>query len=154
VLRLFALQAERARAAAGGAPVPAVAPGGDDGAAPAPVAKHCGAGSAGIAIDPYGNVYPCVQWRRPAGNLHRQPIAEIWQGSAALAEVRRLTVEAKQVVDAHGPDGALLSFCPGTAAALAGDPLAVYPSALRRMEVAREARDAASGGKRVLLPIV
>ena len=33
----------------------------------------------GIAIDPYGNVYPCVQWRRPVGNLHRQRIGEIWQ---------------------------------------------------------------------------
>src|SRR4029078_9336265 len=35
-----------------------------------PTSKHCGAGSSGIAIDPFGNIYPCVQWRKAVGNLH------------------------------------------------------------------------------------
>src|SRR6185295_9631429 len=66
VLRLFRLQFERGRSIAGMAGAPAeVARGGDDGTMPAPLHKHCGAGSSGIAVDPYGNVYPCVQWRRP-----------------------------------------------------------------------------------------
>src|SRR6185503_6358743 len=65
VLRLFRLQFERGRAAAGGPGGSVeVARGGDDGTVPVPLDKHCGAGSAGIAVDPYGNVYPCVQWRR------------------------------------------------------------------------------------------
>jgi len=137
---------------AGAAAPVAVAPGGDDGAAPVPARKHCGAGSSGVAIDPYGNVYPCVQWRRPVGNLHERPIGEIWRGSPALAEVRELTVEAKRVVEGYGPAGALLNFCPGSAAAHGGDPLEVYPSAVRRMELVLEAQG--TGAKKVLLPIV
>src|SRR4051812_49806679 len=97
VARMFALQAARSRSSAGEAL--AVAKGGDDGTLPAAVEKHCGAGSAGVAVDPYGNVYPCVQWRRPVGNLHQQSIREIWTGSAGLREVRDLTTRAKGLVD-------------------------------------------------------
>ena len=66
------------------------------------------AGSAGVAVDPYGNVYPCVQWRRPVGNLHQQSIGEIWTTSAGLRQVRELTTQAKGLVDSYGPAGALL----------------------------------------------
>ena len=135
VAELFRLQAERARRASSGSPAPlasSIARGGDDGTVPAGPGKHCGAGSAGIAVDPFGNVYPCVQWRRPVGNLHRQSIREIWTGSRDLAEVRDLTVQVKERVDAYGPRGPLLSFCPGAAATRTGDPLAVYPEAERR----------------------
>lgn len=151
VKRLFELQFERGRAAAGNAGVE-VARGADDGTLPAPVHKHCGAGSSGVAIDPYGNVYPCVQWRRPVGNLHRQPIAEIWRGSTGLAEVRETTVRAKEVVDGYGPGGFLLNFCPGSAAVQAGDPLRVYPAAVQRLEVLQEVM--ADEKKRPLLPIL
>ncbi|HKV11537.1 MAG TPA: radical SAM protein [Thermoanaerobaculia bacterium] len=151
VKRLFELQFERGRVAEGKAAVE-VAKGADDGTLPAPSHKHCGAGSSGLAIDPYGNVYPCVQWRRPVGNLHRQPIAEIWHGSGGLAEVRETTVRAKEVVEGHGPGGALLNFCPGSAAMSMGDPLRVYPGAVQRMEVLQEVM--ADGKKRPLLPVL
>jgi len=173
VARLFALQMARARAlsaadpqaAAGGSMANsglAVAKGGDDGTMPAPAEKHCGAGSAGIAVDPYGNVYPCVQWRRAVGNLHRQSIREIWAGSAGLREVRALTAQAKELVDSYGPAGGLMSFCPGSAAVRSGDPLQVYPEALRRMDMMGEAlagadgveAAAASPAPRAVLPIV
>ncbi len=164
VLRLFTIQQERALAAMPA--MPAVAPsggaaasiarGGDDGTVPSAVYKHCGAGSSGISVDPYGNVYPCVQWRRPVGNLHEQRIGEIWSGSAGLAEIRQITTAAKGMVDGYGAAGPLLNFCPGNADAHGGDPLAVYPSALRRMEVAAEAqlKVGGAGGKRTLLPIL
>lgn len=162
VLRLFRLQEERARRAMEGqepatpaAATVAIARGADDGTAPmAPISvdKHCGAGSSGIAVDPYGNVYPCVQWRRPVGNLHEQRIGEIWAGSAGLSQVREITAAAKRLVDGYGPAGPLLNFCPGNAEAHRGDPLAVYPSALSRMELAAEAQGA--GRKKPLLPIL
>ena len=167
VRRLFALlgeRAERARqdAGPGGAaaaasssspptPLAAAMRQADDGLAPATADKHCGAGSSGIAVDPYGNVYPCVQWRRPVGNLHRQSIREIWATSAGLADVRALTVEAKRVVDGYGAAGPLLAFCPGNAAALTGDPLRVYAGAEGRMELALEAQEAR---KKTLLPVL
>jgi len=157
VLRLFATQEERARRAqekngavsdAGGATgAVAVAKGGDDGSMPIAPKKHCGAGSSGIAVDPYGNVYPCVQWRRAVGNLHERTLSEIWTGSRDLDEIRDLTARAKQVVDGYGAAGALLNFCPGNAEALGGDPLRVYPAARSRMELAQQA------GK-TLLPIL
>jgi mycofactocin biosynthetic radical S-adenosylmethionine protein MftC len=150
VLRLFRLQFERGRAAAG--EPSAVARGGDDGTMPTPVHKHCGAGSSGIAIDPYGNVYPCVQWRRPVGNLHRQGIREIWRSSRGLAEVRDLSVQIKEMVDSQGPGSHLLNFCPGSAAAQAGNPLSLYPAAEQRRELLEQA--IAEEAARPLLPIV
>lgn len=146
VRRLFALQAERALEAG----ALSIGRGADDGTLPAPVEKHCGAGSAGVAVDPYGNVYPCVQWRRPVGNLHRQTIREIWQGSSGLSEVRGLTAEAKRIVDDYGPSGGFLNFCPGSAATRSGDPLEVYPEARLRMEVT----DEVLARKKNLLPIL
>lgn len=164
VRRLFAVQAERARraeeaaiaqsgatVAQAGAVATAIQKTGDDGTMPVVTRKHCGAGSSGIAVDPYGNVYPCVQWRRPVGNLHERSIRDIWTGSRDLEDIRGLTVRAKQVIETYGPNGPLLNFCPGSAATLTGDPLAVYPEAERRMKLAREAQEA---GKRTLLPIV
>ena len=170
ILRLFAVQEERGRRwreaqASGGvgaelAAAPAlssgsaIGKGADDGTMPVAPQKHCGAGSSGIAVDPYGNVYPCVQWRRPVGNLHERSIREIWTGSNDLDDIRALTARAKQVVDGYGEAGALLNFCPGSAATFGGDPLAVYPQALRRMELAQEAQRSGPAGKKVLLPIV
>ncbi|HZF07729.1 MAG TPA: radical SAM protein [Thermoanaerobaculia bacterium] len=159
MLRLFAVQEERARLAweraNRGEPESAksgVARGADDETMPVSVHKHCGAGSAGIAVDPYGNVYPCVQWRRPVGNLHERRIGEIWAQSTGLKEVREITAAAKGVVEGYGASGPLLNFCPGNADAHTGDPLTVYPSALRRMELAEES--VRSGSKKTLLPIV
>jgi MoaA/NifB/PqqE/SkfB family radical SAM enzyme len=86
-------------------------------AAPVKVTKHCGAGSSGIAIDPYGNIYPCVQWRRSVANLHETRVSAIW--GTAFDEFRRETEEAAGVVAAH-PHGKLLNFCPGLAEVLTG----------------------------------
>lgn len=154
VLRLFRLQFARGRAREGAAGPSAVevARGGDDGTVPVPLHKHCGAGSSGIAVDPYGNVYPCVQWRRPVGNLHRQSIREIWQGSAGLADVRELTVQVKQRVDGQGPGAHLLNFCPGSAAGQTGSPLKLYPAAVQRRELLEQVMQEEAG--RPLLPVV
>jgi MoaA/NifB/PqqE/SkfB family radical SAM enzyme len=150
VLRLFRLQFERGRKAGAGAPVE-VARGGDDGTLPAPVHKHCGAGSSGLAVDPFGNVYPCVQWRRPVGNLHQQGIREIWTGSQGLREVRDLTAEVKGMVDAQGPGGVLFNFCPGAADVHTGSPLHLYPAAMQRREALEQVIEEE---KRILLPVV
>jgi len=93
--------------------------------------KQCGAGSSTVAVDPYGNVYPCVQWRRPLGNLHRQTVKEIWNGGSRLDDIRALTIEAKRLVDGFGSNGGELDFCPGLAELNTGDPLLVYPEMRR-----------------------
>ena len=73
---------------------------------------------------PIGNVYPCVQWRRPVGNLHRQSIREIWTGSAGAARgARRSRPRPSGGWTPYGPSGGFLNFCPGSAAIRTGDPL-------------------------------
>ena len=126
--RLFRL--ERQRGAAGQEETPPPPAGIETG-------KYCGAGSAGIAVDPYGDVYPCVQWRRPCGNLHDRSIREIWNGSRGLDDARALQPAILRQVAGFGPDAPFLNFCPGTAEAVTGDPLRAYPSALRRAELIR-----------------
>ena len=111
--------------------------------------KNCGAGSSGIAVDPHGNVYPCVQWRRPLGNLHQASMREIWESSPVLGEVRGLTVEARKRREGLGETGRWMSFCPGLSEQATGDPLGVEPGALTRAALLRQVRtgegDAAAG---------
>ena len=127
LVRLFALQRERAAARRDDQePHPADA-------AEVVGSKHCGAGSATVTVDPFGNVYPCVQWRRRVGNLHQQSIQTIWRQSRELAEVRRLAVEVKQAVGQHGPLG--FGFCPGLAEQETNDPAGLYRAARRLLEL-------------------
>ncbi|HEX7154594.1 MAG TPA: radical SAM protein [Thermoanaerobaculia bacterium] len=109
-------------------------PAADDELPPPATDKHCGAGSSGIAIDPYGNVYPCVQWRRPVASLHEKSIREIWGFSPVLDEIRQETVLARDVVAAH-PRGALLNFCPGLAEVLTGSATTVPEELESRAEI-------------------
>lgn len=136
---LFRLEFERGAAAqAAASPRPVEVGRQADDAVPVSISKHCGAGSSSIAIDPFGNVYPCVQWRVPSGNLHEATIQEIWSGSAALAKVRLQTEEVKGAL-AGVKDAALMNFCPGLAASRSGgDPLAVYEGATQRAAIVGE----------------
>ena len=54
--------------------------------------RTCGIGLKAIALDPYGNVFPCVQVRWKAGNVRETPLHEIWNESAVWQELSRLTV--------------------------------------------------------------
>lgn len=111
--------------------------------------KHCGAGSATIAVDPFGSVYPCVQWRRAVGSLHDRSIEKIWTGSEDLEDVRRTTQAVKGMIRDGGDYAAAMSFCPGTAAAQTGSPLGLYPAAAARRGLRQEAEN-----RGTLLPIV
>ncbi len=155
LMRLFRLQAERVAAAQrSGAEGPGATTNreGDELVSPpVSVEKHCGAGSTAIAVDPYGNVYPCVQWRRSVGNLHEKSIKEIWFGSADLDDIRQLTVEAKQMVDGHGPAGKLMRFCPGLAELKTGNPLGLYGEAKTTMTIQQQVLEQT---KRQALPVI
>lgn len=106
--RLESLLAERSPRGEGGASD-------DGGEPPTPWDKVCGSGASGFTVDPWGNLYPCVQWRVPAGNLHRQSVREIWEGSRTLKMVRERTGALAQAVKAQGR-GALGGFsCPALA---------------------------------------
>jgi MoaA/NifB/PqqE/SkfB family radical SAM enzyme len=90
---------------------------------------NCGTARGGFTIDPYGNILPCVAFRRSAGNiLEIDSFEEVWRTSPVLEEVRDLAVEAREKLDEH-PDGAYFQFCLGVAESQTGDPLRVYPQA-------------------------
>ncbi len=90
---------------------------------------NCGTARAGFTLDPYGNILPCVALRRSAGNiLEIDDLAEVWQKSPVLNEVRDLAVEARQKLDKH-QDGQYFTFCLGVAEVQTGDPLGLYPQA-------------------------
>ena len=89
--------------------------------------KHCGAGSNALAIDPYGSVLPCVQWRVPVGDLHAERVTTIWERSVALREIRETTRAVRAKLEGFGDAGLAARFCPGAAHTHSGDPLAVYP---------------------------
>lgn len=50
----------------------------------------CSAGHTACYISPYGDVYPCVQFPLPCGNVRRTKFLDIWRHSDALNEVRSI----------------------------------------------------------------
>jgi len=50
----------------------------------------CSAGHTSCYISPYGEVFPCVQFPLPSGNLRRQRFVDIWQNSPVLKDVRSI----------------------------------------------------------------
>jgi radical SAM protein with 4Fe4S-binding SPASM domain len=51
----------------------------------------CSAGHTACYVSPYGDVYPCVQFSLPSGNVRRTPFLDIWRHSDQLNEVRSIT---------------------------------------------------------------
>jgi radical SAM protein with 4Fe4S-binding SPASM domain len=56
-------------------------------------ALPCSAGHTACYISPYGDVYPCVQFPLPSGNIRRQRFIDIWRYSDQLNEVRSIRVK-------------------------------------------------------------
>jgi len=50
----------------------------------------CSAAHSFCYISPYGDVFPCVQFPLPSGNLRRQKFIDIWKHSPELNEVRSI----------------------------------------------------------------
>lgn len=55
-------------------------------------ARPCGAGHTACYISPYGDVFPCVQFPLPTGNIRRQRFEDVWRHSSELEEVRAIRV--------------------------------------------------------------
>ncbi len=89
----------------------AVAPGADD--------DHmdnipCSAGHSACYVSPYGDVYPCVQFPLPSGNVRQQKFIDIWKYSPQLEEVRSIRTRDLPVCStcAHSSG---CTRCPGLA---------------------------------------
>jgi len=51
----------------------------------------CSAGHTACYVSPYGDVYPCVQFPLPSGNVRRTKFLDIWHHSPQLNEVRSIS---------------------------------------------------------------
>lgn len=54
--------------------------------------KPCSAGHTACYVTPYGDVYPCVQFPLPTGNVRRTRFLDIWRNSPQMNEVRSIAV--------------------------------------------------------------
>jgi len=74
----------------------------------------CSAGHTACYVSPYGDVYPCVQFPLPTGNVRQTKFLDIWRYSPQLNEVRSITLRDMPSCSkcAHG---ATCTRCPGLA---------------------------------------
>jgi len=74
----------------------------------------CSAGHTACYVSPYGDVYPCVQFPLPSGNVRRTKFVDIWRHSPQLSEVRSIRLRDMPACSrcAHG---ATCTRCPGLA---------------------------------------
>jgi radical SAM protein with 4Fe4S-binding SPASM domain len=74
----------------------------------------CSAGHTLAYISPYGDVFPCVQFPLPTGNVRRQKFIDIWRNSSELNEVR--SIRAKDLTVCSGcRHVGTCTRCPGLA---------------------------------------
>jgi radical SAM protein with 4Fe4S-binding SPASM domain len=53
----------------------------------------CSAGHTACYVSPYGDVFPCVQFPLPTGNVRKQRFIDIWRYSEEMNEVRSIRVK-------------------------------------------------------------
>ena len=74
----------------------------------------CSAGHTACYISPYGDVFPCVQFPLPTGNVRKQKFADIWYRSPQMQEVRSIKIKDLTVCSSCSHAGSC-SRCPGLA---------------------------------------
>jgi radical SAM protein with 4Fe4S-binding SPASM domain len=89
-------------------------------AIPAPVdedslsALPCSAGHTNCYVSPYGDVFPCVQFPLPTGNIRKQRFIDIWRHSDAMNDVRSIRLKDLTTCTSCAHVGSC-SRCPGLA---------------------------------------
>jgi radical SAM protein with 4Fe4S-binding SPASM domain len=56
-------------------------------------ALPCSAGHTTCYVSPYGDVFPCVQFPLPTGNVRKQPFLDIWRHSEQMNDVRSIRMK-------------------------------------------------------------
>ncbi len=104
------------------------------------IEANCGTGRSGFTVDPYGNILPCVAFRRPVANIKRiESLNDVWGSSPVLREVRDIAVEARTRLNKHEDGPYFAGFCMGVAEKQVGDPLGLYPQAEINAKAVRRA---------------
>jgi MoaA/NifB/PqqE/SkfB family radical SAM enzyme len=94
---------------------------------------NCGLGRLTVAVDPEGNVYPCLQWKKTSlGNVREVPLVEMWHASPRRKEAAQVARAANDALLGRGEALARFPFCPALAFERSGDP--VRPDARHELE--------------------
>ncbi|MFI4944824.1 MAG: radical SAM protein [Burkholderiales bacterium] len=102
---------------------------------------NCGLGRTTLAIDPEGNLFPCLQWRRaPLGNVRETPLGLVWSQSAERERAAAAARAANDRLAEAGPVLAAFPYCPALAQQLTGDPLQPDAGHVEQAEAAARAR--------------
>ncbi len=102
---------------------------------------NCGLGRTTLAVDPEGNVFPCMQWRRaPLGNVRDTPLRDMWAGSDERLTAAAVARAANDRLVEAGGALASFPFCPALALQRTGDPLVPDESHRARAEAAERVR--------------
>lgn len=102
--------------------------------------RPCSAGISTCSINPYGDVYPCVQLCCIIGNTRRSPFGEIWRDSPAVNKLRG--VRFADLKDCNAcPNVVHCLRCPGLALLEDGDILGRSTEACRQAEAYRRVHE-------------
>jgi AdoMet-dependent heme synthase len=77
-------------------------------------ATPCSAGHTACYVSPYGDVFPCVQFPLPTGNIRRQRFIDIWRHSEQMNDVRSIRLKDLPTCS-HCTHVSACSRCPGLA---------------------------------------
>jgi len=101
---------------------------------PQPGEEICATARRTCMISPYGDVFPCLVFPVPAGNLREKSFREIWTGSPLLRDLRTKTVD-----DLRGARGVGAFRCGALALIEDGDFLGPFRRGDEMAEIAAEA---------------
>jgi MoaA/NifB/PqqE/SkfB family radical SAM enzyme len=102
---------------------------------------NCGLGRTTLAVDPEGNVFPCLQWRRaPIGNVRETPLAALWAGSPERLAAASVARAANDRMLGAGAALAAFPFCPAIALQRTGDALTPDEGHREQAEIALRIR--------------
>ena len=103
--------------------------------------SNCGLGRITLAVDPEGNVYPCMQWRhRSIANVRETRLRDAWHTSPVRIEAAAASVAANdRLLDSGGAIGEF-PYCPALAMQETGDPLTPDANFELRAAIAAEVR--------------
>ena len=74
----------------------------------------CSAGHTSCYVSPYGDVFPCVQFPIPTGNVRQQRFLDIWRHSERMNEVRSIRLKDLTTCSSCSHVGSC-TRCPGLA---------------------------------------
>ena len=101
--------------------------------------ENCGVGRVTLAIDPEGNVYPCMQWRHAAlGNVRQDDLERIWNDSQERQDAIVASRQANDAMARMGGVAGALAFCPAIAMQRTGSPLTPDPEFLGNAAIAHD----------------